>query len=218
MSTRKETMTSRERVLAALDHRNPDRVPIDLGGNQTGIHKAAYEALIEHLGLVEEIEIMDAVQQLPRPSEAVLERLRVDTRYIHAGAASDFDGAIVRAERDGKWWHDLTDEFGVRWSMPDDSPLYMDITHHPLASATICTTGRTFDFFWTVVAAERPVPVHRFARSTRGMDLQTGLHASTILGRPPRYLTSANNSKKRLAGRLHQCITQPPYVSPPQHA
>jgi len=31
-------MTSRERLLAALDHRRPDRVPIDLGGNQTGIH------------------------------------------------------------------------------------------------------------------------------------------------------------------------------------
>jgi uroporphyrinogen decarboxylase len=56
---------------------------------------------------------------------------------VHAGAASDFDGRIVVAERDGKRWHDLTDEFGVRWSMPDDSPLYMDITHHPLAEATI---------------------------------------------------------------------------------
>jgi uroporphyrinogen decarboxylase len=137
MSTVKETMTSRERVLAALNHRQPDRVPLDLGGNQTGIHKFAYEALVRHLGLDEEIEIMDAVQQLARPSEAVLERLRVDTRYVHAGAASDFDGQIVVAERDGKRWHDLTDEFGVRWSMPDDSPLYMDITHHPLAAATI---------------------------------------------------------------------------------
>jgi len=137
MPTVKETMNSRQRVLTALNHRQPDRVPIDLGGNQTGIHKFAYRALIEHLGLTEDIEIMDAVQQLARPSEAVLERLRVDTRYIHAGAASDFDGAIVSAERDGKVWHDLTDEFGVRWSMPDDSPLYMDITHHPLADATI---------------------------------------------------------------------------------
>jgi len=145
MSTVKETMTSRERVLTALDHREPDRVPIDLGGNQTGIHKAAYEALIERLGLVEEIEIMDAVQQLARPSEAVLERLRVDTRYIHAGAAAEFDGTIVRAERNGKQWHDLTDEFGVRWSMPDDAPLYMDITHHPLADATIDDVA---DYAW----------------------------------------------------------------------
>jgi uroporphyrinogen decarboxylase len=137
MKTVKETMNSRQRVLAALDHREPDRVPIDLGGNQTGIHKFAYQALIEHLGLKENIEIMDAVQQLAHPSEAVLERLHVDTRYIHAGAASDFDGAIVSTERNGRLWHDLIDEFGVRWSMPDDSPLYMDITHHPLANASL---------------------------------------------------------------------------------
>ena len=130
-------MTARERVLATLNHRQPDRVPIDLGGNQTGIHRMAYEALIRHLGIDEEIEIMDAVQQLARPSEAVLHRLRVDTRYIHAGAASGFDGTIVVVDRHGKRWHDLTDEFGVRWSMPDDSPLYMDITHHPLAEATV---------------------------------------------------------------------------------
>jgi len=137
MAAANETMTSRQRVLAALEHRPPDRVPIDLGGNQTGIHKLAYEALIRHLGLGEEIEIMDPVQQLARPSEDVLKRLRVDTRYIHAGAAAGFDGAITVAERDGKRWHDLIDEFGVRWSMPDDSPLYMDITHHPLADATV---------------------------------------------------------------------------------
>jgi uroporphyrinogen decarboxylase len=145
MSTARETMTSRERVLAALNHRQPDRVPIDLGGNQTGIHKNAYQALVRHLGLAEETEIMDAVQQLARPSEAVLERLHVDTRYIHAGAAADFDGKIVVAQREGGRWHDLMDEFGVRWSMPEDSPLYMDITEHPLADATIDELG---DYPW----------------------------------------------------------------------
>ena len=123
--------------MTALDHREPDRVPIDLGGNQTGIHRLAYAALVEHLGLTEEIEIMDAVQQLARPSEDVLERLRVDTRYIHAGAAADFHGRHRTAERNGQVWHDLVDEFGVRWSMPTITPLYMDITHHPLADATL---------------------------------------------------------------------------------
>jgi len=137
MTAKTETLTSRQRVLTALDHRQPDRVPIDLGGNQTGIHKFAYQALVEHLGLDEPTHIMDAVQQLAQPSEAVLERLRVDTRYIHAGAAADFDGQIVAAERDGTKWHDLVDEFGIRWSMPEDTPLYMDITHHPLANASI---------------------------------------------------------------------------------
>ncbi len=133
----KETMTSRERLLAALNHQEPDRVPIDLGGNQTGIHKFAYQALIKHLGINDDVVIMDAVQQLAQPCEAVLERLHVDTRYIAAGAAADWKGGIVQETRDGRLWHDLVDEFGVRWSMPDDQPFFMDITLHPLANATI---------------------------------------------------------------------------------
>jgi uroporphyrinogen decarboxylase len=134
---KQETMTSRERVIKALNHQVPDRVPIDLGGNQTGIHKNAYRALLRHLGIQEEIQIMDAVQQLARPCEQVLQRFHVDTRYISAGAASSFKGGIVRAQRDGRHWDDLTDEFGVRWSMPEDAPYYMDISLHPLAGATL---------------------------------------------------------------------------------
>jgi uroporphyrinogen decarboxylase len=134
---KKETMTPRQRVLRALNHEVPDRVPIDLGGNQTGIHKNAYRRLAQYLGFPEGIEIMDAVQQLARPSERVLERFHVDTRYVAAGPASTWKGGIIKAERGGRVWHDLSDEFGIRWSMPDDQPLYMDITLHPLAQATV---------------------------------------------------------------------------------
>jgi len=134
---RRETLTSRERLLKALNHQIPDRVPIDLGGNQTGIHKFAYEALLKHLGLQDQTVIMDAVQQLAKPCEAVLERFHVDTRYIAAGAPADFPGRIEKNERGGRLWHDFRDEFGVVWSMPDDRPYYMDISHHPLAEATI---------------------------------------------------------------------------------
>jgi uroporphyrinogen decarboxylase len=132
-----ETMTARERLLRALDHEVPDRVPIDLGGNQTGIHKFAYQALLAHLGIVDDVAIMDPVQQLARPCEALLERFHVDTRYIAAKAPADWQGQITTGQRDGRQWHDLVDEFGVRWSMPDDQPYYMDITHHPLASAQL---------------------------------------------------------------------------------
>lgn len=138
-------MTPRQRLLTALDHQVPDRVPIDLGGNQTGIHKNAYVALLRHLGLEEEIQIMDAVQQLARPSETVLERLRIDTRYISAGPGSAWKGGIQRNQRDGRHWEDLVDEFGVRWSMPDDAPYYMDITLHPLAQAQIADLK---DYLW----------------------------------------------------------------------
>jgi len=130
-------MTSRERLLLALNHREPDRVPIDLGGNQSGIHRFAYQRLVDLLGLKEEIVIMDLVQQLALPSEAVLERLHVDTRYVRAKGAAGFDARIVKREREGRTWHDFTDEFGVTWSMPEDSPRYFDITHSPLAGLSL---------------------------------------------------------------------------------
>ncbi len=133
----KETMTSRERLLKTLNHQIPDRVPIDLGGFQTGIHKRAYAELLSYLGIEEEIIILDPVQQLAKPSEEVLKRFRVDTRYICAHGPDDFKGQIEQNTRDGKLWHDLKDEFGVVWSMPDEQLLYMDISHHPLADATV---------------------------------------------------------------------------------
>ena len=44
-------MNPRERVIAALNHRQPDRVPIDLGGTiVTSITRSSYLALKQHLG------------------------------------------------------------------------------------------------------------------------------------------------------------------------
>ena len=129
--------TSRNRLLTALEHRVPDRVPIDFGGNQTGIHKFAYQKLIDRLGLDEDVVIMDVIQQLAKPSEAVLQRLHVDTRYVWAKGAAGFRGDVIKRERDGLTWNDFTDEFGVTWSMPDASPNYFDITRSPLAGLSL---------------------------------------------------------------------------------
>ena len=76
-----ESLTSRERILKSLNFEEPDRVPIDLGGFQTGIHKKAYIALLEFLEKEEEIVMLDAVQQLVKPSEEILELFHVDIRY-----------------------------------------------------------------------------------------------------------------------------------------
>lgn len=133
----KETMTSRQRVVKALNHQIPDRVPIDLGGFQTGIHKKAYIELLDYLGISDEMKILDPVHQLAKPCEELLNRFHVDVRYICAHGPDSFKGAIEKNMRNGRLWHDLKDEFGVVWSMPDDQHLYMDISHHPLAEATI---------------------------------------------------------------------------------
>ena len=132
-----ETMTPRERVNAALNHQESDRVPIDLGGFQTGIHKNAYKELIDYLGIKEDIVMLDPVQQIVKPSEAVLQKFHVDVRYITSHGPDGFKGEIEQNLRNGRLWHDLKDEFGVVWSMPDDQQLFMDISHHPLANAGI---------------------------------------------------------------------------------
>jgi len=44
---------------------------------------------------------------------------------------------VVKRGREGRTWHDFTDEFGVTWSMPEDSPRYFDITHSPLAGLSL---------------------------------------------------------------------------------
>jgi len=73
-------MTSRQRVLAAIEHRQPDRVPIDLGGTpSSGISALAYNRLLRHLGLdIGPAKVYDVVQQLAQPDDAVLDRFGVD--------------------------------------------------------------------------------------------------------------------------------------------
>lgn len=82
---KKETLTSRERVLTAVSHREPDRVPIDMGmHNATGISAFAYWNLREHLGLpVESVDIPDVNQLLARVEDDVLERFHCDCKMLY---------------------------------------------------------------------------------------------------------------------------------------
>ena len=73
-------MTSRERILATIEHRQPDRVPVDLGATpSSGISAIAYGNLKRHLGLQQgRTLVYDVVQQLAQPEDFVLDRFRVD--------------------------------------------------------------------------------------------------------------------------------------------
>jgi len=86
---KKETMTSRQRVIEAINHRTPDRMPIDLGMyTSTGISAFAYWNLREHLGLpVERVEIVDGVQVLARVDADILERFHCDCVFLKPAAA-----------------------------------------------------------------------------------------------------------------------------------
>lgn len=73
-------MTSRERIIAAINHRQPDRVPLDLGSTpSSGISAIAYTNLKKHLGMNHgQTRIYDVVQQLAQPEEKVLDRFGID--------------------------------------------------------------------------------------------------------------------------------------------
>jgi len=73
-------MTSRERVLTAIRHREPDKVPWDLGGmRSTGMKAMAYAKLRKALGLPqEEIKVYDVGQQLAWIDEDVRKILGID--------------------------------------------------------------------------------------------------------------------------------------------
>lgn len=88
----KPQLTHRQRVLAALNHQEPDRVPLDIAGTRcTTLHRVAYQNLIAHLGLpFRPSMIWDSMQQVVLPEEDVLEFLDVDTRAIWAGAPDGF--------------------------------------------------------------------------------------------------------------------------------
>ena len=77
-------MTSRERILTTLEHREPDRVPVDLGAwPETGIMAVAYSNFKEYLGIREgSIRVYDLFQQVAQPEEQVLKRIGADAVFL----------------------------------------------------------------------------------------------------------------------------------------
>ncbi|MCZ7583630.1 MAG: uroporphyrinogen decarboxylase family protein [Deltaproteobacteria bacterium] len=125
------TMTHRERVLAALNHKEPDRVPIDLGATRnTGINLFAYRKLLDHLGIDAEVKLLQdfdgaRFQGLAKIDERVLQRFGVDVRGIFTGRADvgqeeELPGGAYR------------DEFGVIRAPVNGAP-YFELTASPLA-------------------------------------------------------------------------------------
>ncbi|MAG36392.1 MAG: hypothetical protein CL878_09130 [Dehalococcoidia bacterium] len=120
----------RRRLLAALDHLEPDRVPLDFGSTRvTGCTLAAYRRLRSYLGLpAKEPVCIDPIQQLAQVEDDVLERLDVDTRGVFIGAPDGFRSTTER--HDGA--EEYVDEWGVRRRKPPGG-YYFDLVKSPFA-------------------------------------------------------------------------------------
>jgi len=75
-----ETMTSRERVKAALSHNTPDTIPVDFGATSvTGIHCRVVESLREYYGLeYRPVKIIDPFQMLGELDEELQNIIGID--------------------------------------------------------------------------------------------------------------------------------------------
>jgi uroporphyrinogen decarboxylase len=100
-------MNSRERVLAAVDHREPDRVPIDLGATpSSGISAIAYNRLKRHFGLGGRTRVYDVVQQLAEPEDEILDRYGIDVVDVgRAFNTNDGDWYTVALFDGSKAWY-----------------------------------------------------------------------------------------------------------------
>ena len=134
-------MDHRDRVLRAIAHKEPDHVPLDLGGSDvTGIHRDAYRRLAKYLGFNGEAQICEAIQQVALPEEALLRQVGVDVRPLFPDNPDGWRAEYRQVERG----QEFTDEWGVQWVMPQPGGLYFDMIGHPLAHCTQASEIRGF--------------------------------------------------------------------------
>jgi len=119
-------MTSRERVLTTLHHKEPDRVPTALGGSYYMLQDETYLHLLQCLGYGAPVPPFR--RNKPRNSnymdDRILDRLGTDIRYVWLGF-DDLGGANPETQLDA---------WGVRWQRSGPN---ITAVSHPLAEATL---------------------------------------------------------------------------------
>ncbi len=103
-------MTSRERILSAIKHKEPDRVPVDFGATpSSGISAIAYNNLKKYLGTDNEsTKVYDVVQQLAEPENQILDYFDIDV--------IDIGRAYTKEQHE---WYDITLQDGSQAKYPD---------------------------------------------------------------------------------------------------
>lgn len=108
-------MLSRERVLMALHHQEPDRVPMDFGGTTaTGIQVTAYDSLKKLLGIETPSVIANKRAQLVAVEEAIKKRLHTDVEGIGLNPPASLPKAVALPVNTSPV-NTSVDEWGVTW-------------------------------------------------------------------------------------------------------
>ena len=126
--------TSYERLLATLQHKEPDRIPFDLGATAvTAINVNALRNLKRYLGIPGEVTLWDKITQVAVTDKETSTRLQVDVGRVGPNAPSNPNYAIDLGLVGDHYR--LIDEWGMGWQMPRDGGHYYDLYLSPLANA-----------------------------------------------------------------------------------
>jgi uroporphyrinogen decarboxylase len=121
----RETMTPRERVEAVLNHREPDRVPVTLGGSANHLSEERYNVLRDHFGF-KDVPRRTLVGFYTTPDyNPLLECLKTDFRFLHIRPPRGFISNVV-----GPGFQEFVDEWGVKHRLVSG---YYDLAGAPLA-------------------------------------------------------------------------------------
>lgn len=117
--------THRERVVAALKHHEPDRVPLDLWGSATSVNDGVYFRTKEYLGIQRDIDPIRKGKTSNYYDVHILEAFDVDFRHVMMKGAKTHKH-VVRP--DGSF----EDEWGVTWQQRSG---HIGQVRHPLEDA-----------------------------------------------------------------------------------
>jgi len=121
-------MNSKERVIAAINHQTPDRIPLNGSFRQD-----VWRTLEDHFGTTDADEIMDTLgldirTSMMEPSASFAEQAVPSPWQIPEIGMGKKNLVIIR---ENGW---LEDEYGI-CRLPNKNRLYWLYTHHPMAEA-----------------------------------------------------------------------------------
>ena len=150
-------MTPRERVLTALAHQEPDRVPVALGGGPYGLVDSLYFRLLAALELGEPVAPFRRGFNISYLDDRVLECLGVDFRYVWPGDSPNGPAHTLDDQR-------FLDSFGQEWIRA--APYYYAGPALLAGAENVADIDRlvhwpdTTDPRWTTGVAERAAALH----------------------------------------------------------
>jgi uroporphyrinogen decarboxylase len=157
-------VNSRERILHAIGHREPDRIPVDFAASTvTGISAIAYNALKDKLGIKAPTRVFDVVQQLAMPEKVILDRFATD--------AIDINMVLME---DMKWYPvklgDGSEALYPDWYRPVEEPGGARVTYdsHGNVISRMPAGGSNFDqvfFPWEAGYPDDMESIHDAFRS-----------------------------------------------------